>query len=206
MTSTAASKLAKPPAVIGRIPAPMVAGVWMIDRRPLAQAFFASRDRLLRYLRVRGGGDDAEDLLQELWLKVDGDLDVTLVEPTSYLFRMAHNLMLDRLRAARRRQERELAFHQGDDDIDRTSNPLRSLLARERLRDVAATLAALGPRTDEVFRLHRIEGMTQVRIAGQLGISLSAVEKHLQKAYRALAGLQQQEAALLLATAAEDGR
>lgn len=171
-------------------PALRVAGVWMIDHRPLARSFLENRDRLLRYLAARGGVDDAEDLLQELWLKVDADIDVSIVEPASYLFRMAHNLMLDRLRARHRRVTREQAYHQDDDDLDRTPDPVRTLVARERLSEVVATLAALGPRTDEIFRLYRIEGIAQRDIADRFDISLSAVEKHLQKAYRAVAGLK----------------
>ena len=165
----------------------------MIDRRPLAQAFLECRDRLLRYLRARGGGADAEDLLQELWLKVDADLDVTVIEPTAYLFRMAHNLMLDRLRGARRREGREQSYHEADDG-DAAPDAIHALLARERLREVVAILSALGARTDRIFRMHRIEGIAQTRIASELGISLSAVEKHLQKAYRALVEYKRDDA------------
>jgi DNA-directed RNA polymerase specialized sigma24 family protein len=48
----------------------------------------------------------------------------------------------------------------------------------------------LGDRTDLVFRRYRVEGRSQKEIAAELGISLSAVEKHLQKAYRALVDLR----------------
>jgi RNA polymerase sigma-70 factor (ECF subfamily) len=47
-----------------------------------------------------------------------------------------------------------------------------------------------GERTDHIFRRHRVEGASQKEIAKELGISLSAVEKHLQKAYRALIDLR----------------
>ena len=35
----------------------------------LEQAYLAHRDRLLRFLRARGAGDAAEDLVQDLWLR-----------------------------------------------------------------------------------------------------------------------------------------
>jgi RNA polymerase sigma-70 factor (ECF subfamily) len=47
-------------------------------------------------------------------------------------------------------------------------------------------LRSLGERTDYIFRRHRVEGIPQRDIAAELGISLSAVEKHLQRAYRAV--------------------
>ena len=68
----------------------------------------------------------------------------------------------------------------------------RSLIARERLREVHSTLAALGPRVELVFRKCRLDGLGQAAIARELGVSLSSVEKDLQKAYRALAQLRAQ--------------
>jgi RNA polymerase sigma-70 factor (ECF subfamily) len=66
----------------------------------------------------------------------------------------------------------------------------RALIAREQLREVQSTLAALGPRAELVFRRCRLDGVGQAALARELGVSLSSVEKDLQKAYRALAGLR----------------
>ena len=43
----------------------------------------------------------------------------------------------------------------------------------------------------QTFVLFRVEGVPQRDIATQLGISLSAVEKDLQRAYRAIADLKE---------------
>ena len=56
--------------------------------------------------------------------------------------------------------------------------------AEERLR-------ALGERVLRTFVLFRVDGVPQRDIAQQLGISLSAVEKDLQRAYRAIADLKE---------------
>jgi RNA polymerase sigma factor (sigma-70 family) len=64
--------------------------------------------------------------------------------------------------------------------------PERVLLDREALETVVDAIAALPPRTREVFVLHRFEEMTCNGIAEQLGISVSAVEKHIMKALREL--------------------
>jgi RNA polymerase sigma factor (sigma-70 family) len=155
----------------------------------IAAAFMANRAALVRYLRARGAGDDAEDILQEIWLKLRELDEEPIVDHRAYLYRMAHNQMVDRIRAARRRQEREEAFDLKDgriDDGDPTPAAEKTLLARERLRAVENLLASLGARTDHIFRRHRVEGISQREIAAELGISLSEVEKHLQKAYRAV--------------------
>jgi hypothetical protein len=62
--------------------------------------FLRHRAMIARYLRARGAGESAEDLIQELWMKVAAmPADADVADPASYLFRMAHNLMLDRHRA-----------------------------------------------------------------------------------------------------------
>lgn len=157
----------------------------------LNEEFVRIRPALERYLRARGAGDDTEDLAQELWLKIatlstDGDVS----DHASYLYRMAHNLMLDRHRAAFRRSVREHQYSEfGDgflDGHDQTPTPERQLDGRRSLQAMQLLLRSLGERTDYIFRRHRIDGIGQREIASELGITLSAVEKHLQKAYKAV--------------------
>jgi DNA-directed RNA polymerase specialized sigma24 family protein len=58
----------------------------------------------------------------------------------------------------------------------------QTLIAKERLAIVATALAVLGERTFPVFKRYRVDGEGQRDIANEHGTSLSAVEKHLQKA------------------------
>jgi RNA polymerase sigma-70 factor (ECF subfamily) len=146
---------------------------------------------LERYLRSRGAGQGAEDLAQELWIKAASLPPGTEVsEPSSYLFRMAHNLMLDRRRHELRRDTRDHEYLEvsslGGMDVDPSPSAERALDAKRELDRVQAVLRSLGERTDYIFRRHRVEGIPQRDIAAELGISLSAVEKHLQRAYRAV--------------------
>ncbi|WP_374944367.1 RNA polymerase sigma factor [Sphingomonas sp.] len=185
--STAGGGAARGATAVRQFGGAAAAEVRLIEGHPLALAFLADRAMLMRYLRARGAGEEAEDLLQELWLKLGHGLVNTIDDHRAYLFRMAHNLMLDRHRAEQRRRGREDAFGTAAGGIDERPAALQSLLARERLAQVDGVLAALGARTDRIFRLHRVDGVPQRTIARELGISLSAVEKHVQKAYRALA-------------------
>jgi RNA polymerase sigma-70 factor (ECF subfamily) len=167
---------------------------------PLAESFLAQRPVLLRYLRARGASEEAEDLLQDLWLKLAATSGQGVERPESYMIRMAHNLMLDRARATRRRLTRDDDYHRdGAEDVAAPS-ALADLIARERLDQVDRLLAALGERTDRIFRRHRVEGMAQRDIAAEFGISLSAVEKHLQKAYRAIAAWQLDDGTAAMST------
>jgi RNA polymerase sigma-70 factor (ECF subfamily) len=56
------------------------------------------------------------------------------------------------------------------------------LAARRRLARVQEGLKRLTPRTREVFLMHRLDGLKYREVAERLGISQSAVEKHIAKA------------------------
>jgi RNA polymerase sigma factor (sigma-70 family) len=163
----------------------------------LESTFLANRQTLLRYVRARFRGDgEPEDIVQDVWLKLSSLETGPIAEPLAYLYRMTENLVLDRRRSAIRRTNRETEWTKCqidgtfDSPIDSQPNPERILLARDHLRRVNAVLDALPERTAYTFRAVRIEGTPQKEIALAMGISLSAVEKHLQRAYRAVIEVQ----------------
>jgi RNA polymerase sigma-70 factor (ECF subfamily) len=149
--------------------------------------FLNERPMLLRLLRARlGNADDAEEVLQDVWLRLDRAASGPIAEPGAYLFRIANNIALDRRRSALARLQRESDWH----DIHGPSVQLPSaewvMIQSQRLARVDAMLSALPDRTARIFRDYRYDGIPRKAIAETLGISVSAVEKHLQKAYRAL--------------------
>jgi len=150
----------------------------------------SERPKLLRFLAARGAGDEAEDLLHELWQRIAASPVQPVADPMAYLFRAAENLIRDMRRSRLSREKRQYDWH--DTSVVPEEQPLgeRVLIAREKLRAVEAELDRLGPRVSTVFRAYRIEGVSQAVIAREMGISLSSVEKDLQKAYRAIAELK----------------
>jgi len=155
----------------------------------LKGAFLQHRPALLRYLSARRiPAEEAEDMLQDLFVKLGSHPAGSVAEPRAFLYRMAENLLLDRRRSAERRIRREEAWSSAQlgamREADDRPSAERVLIARERLSLVSDALAALPDRTRLVFRRFRIDGVPQREIAAELGISLSAVEKHLQKAYQ----------------------
>lgn len=163
-------------------------------RGDLATTFMAHRAAIVRFIAARCRDDSAEDLAQELWLKLDRS-DGMIDQPLSYLYRMAHNLVLDTRRGAGRRMARDHAWHALDDDDGASAAPdaERTLLARERLAQVERALAAAGARVAQIFRRFRVDGISQKDIAVELGVSLSTVEKDLRKAYDVLLRLKEQD-------------
>ena len=159
--------------------------------RGIEAVLLANRDELLRFLAVRGAGDAAEDVFQELWVNIAGSSTGPIAQPLSYLYRAANNLMLDRYRSAQAARMREQAW--GEYDRDRADpSAEQSLISREELARVDDTINRLGERAAAAFRCFRLEGMSQRDIAARLGVSLSTVEADLRKAYAALARLKGQ--------------
>ena len=161
----------------------------------LQQIFEESREQLLRYLRAHGAGDAAEDLLQELWLKVAASPAGPIAAPRNYLFRAATNLMIDRRRSEAQAQRREIEWSGLADRLPGSAandpGPERSLDGRRRLALVEVELAKLPPRALAIFRQHRIEGHTQREIAAAMGLSASTIEADLRMVYRLLDGLRE---------------
>lgn len=151
----------------------------------LRAVFLRERATLLRFLVVRLGSiDEAEDALQDAWLKLDGPAFGPVANPVAYLFRMAHNVALDRRRTALSRSIRDAHWHDAQPTALELPDAEATLLARQRLRDVEAALAALPENVSRAFRMFRLEGLAQKQIAQAMGVSLNVVEKLLQRAYR----------------------
>jgi RNA polymerase sigma-70 factor (ECF subfamily) len=161
----------------------------------LEAAFLANRDRLLRFLLARGAGEAAEDLLQEIWLKISARNTGPVASPLSYLFRTADTLMIDRFRSTRQAQRREREWSEANDGtvpgVSDSPSAERHLIGREQTRLALETLNALGHRPAAIFRRHRVDGVPQRLLAEEFGVSLSTVESDLRRAYAALAALKE---------------
>lgn len=160
------------------------------SRAGLEAAFLANRDKLLRFLRSRGAGDAAEDLVQEVWMRIAASRPGPVAAPLSYLFRTADTLMIDRFRSLRQAGARDrdwVEVNAGDPPgISDEPSAERRLTAAQEAAEVMAMLDRLGSRVSTILRWHRVNGVAQKAIAEKLGISVSTVEADLRIAYRAL--------------------
>jgi len=131
----------------------------------LSALFMANRAALLRFLRARGAGENAEDMVQDMWMKLESRDLGPIADPLPYLYRMANNLMLDRYRSATRRERREQDWAEDAGGVmaDPTDDlPVdERLILNQTLDEARDALRALGPRVELVFRRFRIEGVGQ---------------------------------------------
>lgn len=139
--------------------------------------------KLRRLLRSRGASlDDADELIQEAFLRLQVYCREHQVHKTeAFLVRTVLNLATDRQRHHVHTQYVTAAVKALQ--LIESAPPADDVLAaQERLLRMKAGLDRLSPRRREVFVLNRIEGYSFPQIARQLGITLSAVEKHAAKA------------------------
>ncbi|HZV10979.1 MAG TPA: sigma factor, partial [Novosphingobium sp.] len=74
----------------------------------LLQTFLNARPELLRFLRLRGAmPEEAEDILQNLGLKLAAQATGPVDQPRAYLYRMATNAFLLHRRGDARRRRRD---------------------------------------------------------------------------------------------------
>jgi RNA polymerase sigma-70 factor (ECF subfamily) len=162
----------------------------------VVNTYLQRRAALVRYFTVRTGSSaQAEDLVQEIYLKIVGLDDAAKVavrNPAAFLYRLGANLMLDRLKQDRRGMVRDEAWrrNQGVETAlgEAADAPAADqvLAAKQRLRQLAAAVEQLTPQVRRAFVLHKLNGMSQAETAQAMNISRSAVEKHISAALKQL--------------------
>lgn len=142
---------------------------------PAIRSFFARR---------MSGHEEVDDLTQEVFahLLKRARID-SIANIEGYLFQIAANLLRERgRRRAFRQQDQQRPLDAADYDRLEDFSPERILLGREAYALMLRALQELPERTRTVFILSRYEDMTGAEIARKLGVSESAVEKHMAKA------------------------
>ncbi len=126
---------------------------------------------------LTGSRAQAEDLVQEAWLRFDEASKRRFLEDArGYLYRIVRNLALDSRRRAAREDRLILRddFEQATNSCaDQTPTPEAIALQREEIRFVMEAMAELPERTRIAFEMHRFGGAKLREIAAFLDISVS---------------------------------
>jgi RNA polymerase sigma-70 factor, ECF subfamily len=139
--------------------------------------------------RVTGTVADAEDIVQEAWLRWDSQ-DTTILDLRAWLTTVVSRLGLDRLRSAAHRRETYTGHWlpepvvTGFDDTD----PLSAVVAREDARFAAmVVLERLSPDQRVAFVLHDGFNVPFAEVADVLGTSEAAARQLASRARKAVA-------------------
>lgn len=142
----------------------------------LHDLFWKYRDALLRTATpITGCRFWAEDIVHDAFIRLmETPCKEEIQQPLGYLFRVVRNLAIDKSR----RLSLEARYY-SDADITNVSvehtSPERIATEQDSLRRVASALRELPERTQKVFEMHRLNGLTQKQIASDLNISPTLV-------------------------------
>jgi len=127
---------------------------------------------------------DAKEVAQESYvrlLQLDRPGAASLLR--AYLFRIASNLAVDRLRQRNVRYRCAAAVEaELFEELTVRDDPERRTLAAEELRFVNRCLEELSPSCQRAFYLHRVQGLAVTQIATELGVTERMVRHHLTRA------------------------
>lgn len=148
------------------------------DARAFERIYRATVPRIHALACRMAGEGAAEDLTQEVYLRAWSRLHTFRGDArfSTWLHRLAVNLILSRRESIRRREARQV---QGDGLLDRVAGRLRSPAAK---MDFEAGLASLPERARDVLVLHDVEGYKHAEIAQLMGIEAGTSKSQLHRA------------------------
>lgn len=132
--------------------------------------------------RKLGCSHRAADLAHDTFLRLLGQRTVTdLTEPRALLTHIAKGLMVDHWR----RQEVERAYLDAIAQLPEpvAPSPETRLLVLEALYRIEAMLRSMPSRTQDIFLLAQLDGLTYPQIAERLGTSVITVKRHMRAGF-----------------------
>jgi len=153
------------------------------DRRAFERLYRQHVDRVFSLCaRMVGERQRAEELTQDVFVRVWEKLESFRGDSafSTWLHRMAVNVVLNDRQAERRRRERH---DDGIEDMDALPHgDVRPLPVPGLSIDLEAAIATLPPGAKKVFVLHDVEGYTHEEIAGMLGVTSGGCKAQLHRA------------------------
>jgi RNA polymerase sigma factor (sigma-70 family) len=152
----------------------------------VARLFRDHNDALVSFLALRlRSQHDAKEVAQEAYVRLlqldRSDGAISLLR--SYLFRIASNLAIDRLR------HRNVRWHAAEtvkahlfESFGPQNEVERGLVASEELDLVQRALTELPESCQRAFWMHRAEGATVAQIARKLDVTERMIRHHLSRA------------------------
>lgn len=160
----------------------MIARIALRDRGAFAALYDATSAKIFGVcLRVLGNRAEAEDALQEVYLRVWHKADsyaVTGHSPISWLVTVARNLCVDRLR---RRKVPVQALDAAEVIADSRPDPEAQVIARSETARIDQCLDELeAPRADAVRRAY-LDGETYAELAARHAVPLNTMRTWLRR-------------------------
>jgi RNA polymerase sigma-70 factor, ECF subfamily len=140
------------------------------EARPSEEAFQASRSHLLGLAyRMLGSFSEAEDIVQEAWIRWRSAGDEHVVKPLAFLRKLTARLCLDQLKSARRRREHYVGTWLPEPVPDYAASEIdEPVLADDITMSLLLAMERLSPAERAAFLLHDIFDLPFAEIASIL--------------------------------------
>jgi len=138
---------------------------------------------VLNYARYRLGADEADDVAADVFTRAwaaRGTYDASEGPPFAWLWAIARNAVVDRLRARRSPPAALSSWLRAGDD------PRNAAVQRDEWRRLMAAVGRLGDLDREIIALRFGAGHTNRAIAGMLVMTEANVAQRLRRALRAV--------------------
>jgi RNA polymerase sigma-70 factor (ECF subfamily) len=128
--------------------------------------------------RMLGSRAEAEEVCQESFLRLwkQADSFVAHAKPSTWLYRVAHNLAIDRLR-----RRREASHPLGIEQVPTSERPSTHVYQKQVAQAVERALAALPERQRAAISLVHYQGLSNAEAAEVLGVKVRALESLLAR-------------------------
>ncbi len=139
------------------------------------------------YYRV-SNRQDAEDLTESVFLKAwqaMGDFEQGNVPFRAWLYRIAHNSVIDHYRVTKETQSIDVMMHLTDDDMQVE----QQVSTREKSEQLARVIRKLAPLHQHVLILRFINGLSHSEVAEILGRRVESIRVLQHRALKELQGL-----------------
>jgi RNA polymerase sigma-70 factor (ECF subfamily) len=150
--------------------------------RRIIDVYLENQGILRSYIsRFLVSSHEIDDVSQETFLRAyNAEKTTAIREPKAFLFRVAKNLMLSEFK---KKSYKATDYLNEDDHSEVLDSGLRledDVIAQQKLGIYCEVLASLPPRRRKVMLMKKVYGMSHKEIAARMGVTVSAVEKHLR--------------------------
>ena len=147
------------------------------------------KDKLFRYaLSYIKDKTESEDIVQEVFIRLSRIKDLKERFPpgkrsnVSYLFSIAHNLIIDRERSKKVKRAHLEQYRNEKMDSEETVSLETVVLAQEDLQRIKIVIMNLKPNWRKAFILNRFKFKTYREISIEMNVSVKQIEKYMKSA------------------------
>jgi RNA polymerase sigma-70 factor (ECF subfamily) len=157
-----------------------------MDAKEFKERVLPASRKIFRYAnRLLNNEHDAEDVVQEIWLKLWDKREQlgNIKNMEAFAFRMTRNLCLDKIKLKKPQyfDDREEGAYRYD-GADHQPDPESSLELKDTMERVNQIIGRLPEQQKTLLQLRDVEGLEYEEIASMTGLEINAIRVNISRA------------------------